>query len=42
MNKNYAKIKIKYFGKIEKIKKTFDQMGIELNNLNNQWKVILR
>ena len=42
MNKNYAKIKIKYFGKIEKIKKTFDQMGIELNNLNNQWKASLR
>ncbi len=42
LNKNYAKVKIKYFGKLEKIKSKFDEMGIELKNSDNQWKVVIR
>ena len=42
LNKNYAKVRIKYFGKIEKIKNKFNEMGIELKNLDNQWKVVIK
>tara|TARA_B100000427_G_C15449554_1_gene568952 strand:+ start:8 stop:1060 length:1053 start_codon:yes stop_codon:yes gene_type:complete len=41
LTKNYAKIRIKYFGRMEKIKKIFYEKGIELQNENNEWKISL-
>ena len=41
LNKDYAKIKIKYFGKMDKIKNKFYENKIKLENLDNQWKVNL-
>jgi len=41
LNKDYAKIKIKYFGKMDKIKNKFYENKIKLENLNNQWRVDL-
>ena len=37
LNKNYAKIKIKYLGKIDKIKNKFTNQGIKIDVINNQW-----
>ena len=37
LTKDYAKIRIKYFGRMEKIKKIFYEKGIELQNENNEW-----
>lgn len=41
LNKNFARIKIKYIGKINKIKKKFDQQNIKVIINNNQWKIKL-
>ncbi len=41
LNKDYAKIKIKYYGKMDKIKNKFYENKIKLENLDNQWKVNL-
>ncbi len=41
LTKDYAKIRIKYFGRMEKIKKIFYEKGIELQNENNEWKISL-
>ena len=37
LNKDYAKIKIKYLGKIDKIKNRFTDQGIQIKVTNNQW-----
>ncbi|MFL2889448.1 MAG: hypothetical protein ACJZ4O_01200 [Pelagibacteraceae bacterium] len=39
LNKNYAKIRIKYIGKINKIKSKFDEQGIMINIVNNVWNL---
>ena len=41
LNKEYAKIKIKYLGKINKIKSKLDQNKIKVIILDNQWKLKL-
>ena len=41
LTKDYAKIRIKYFGRMEKIKKNFYEKGIKLQNTNNEWKISL-
>jgi len=41
LTKNHAKIRIKYFGKINKMKDKFYEKGIILKNLNDQWKINL-
>lgn len=41
LNKNYAKIKIKYLGGIEKIKNKFFKEDISISIINNQWKLKL-
>ena len=41
LNKNYAKIRIKYLGKTDKMKNQFAKKGIRLENLSNQWKIDL-
>lgn len=41
LNKNYAKIKIKYIGKIDKIKNKFDERNIEIKFSSNVWKLRL-
>ena len=41
LNRSYAKIKIKYFGKINKLKIKFKENGIKTNISNNQWKLKL-
>ena len=41
LNRNYAKIKIKYFGKINKLKIKFNENGITTNIFNDQWKLKL-
>ena len=37
LTKNYARIRIKYLGKMDKIKSRFYEKGIKLQNLENQW-----
>ena len=41
LNKNYAKIKIKYLGKIDKMKNKFNDKGIKVKIKNNQWIIEL-
>ena len=41
LNKSYAKIKIKYYGKIDKIKDKFSEQGIEVIIADDQWKLKL-
>ena len=41
LNKNYAKIKIKYIGSIDKIKNKFQKQNILISIINNQWKLKL-
>ena len=41
LNKSYAKIKIKYLGKINKIKTKLDDQGIKVIITNNEWKLKL-
>ena len=41
LNNEFAKIKIKYFGKIDKIKNKFTEQGIKVIIENNQWKLKL-
>ena len=41
LNTNYAKIKIKYLGKINKIKSKLDDQGIRVIISNNEWKLKL-
>lgn len=41
LNKNYAKIKIKYLGSINKIKDKFEKQNILISIINNQWKLRL-
>ena len=41
LNKNYAKIKIKYLGSIDKIKNKFAKQNILISIINNQWKLKL-
>ena len=41
LNKNYAKIKIKYLGSIDKIKNKFEKQNILISIINNQWKLRL-
>ena len=41
LNKKYAKIKIKYLGKISKIKNKLNEQGIKVTNSGNQWKLKL-
>ena len=42
LNKNYVKIKIKYLGKIDKIKLKFQSEGIKVKIVNNEWKLRLK
>ena len=42
LNKNYAKIKIKYLGKVDKIKLKFHSEGIKVKIVNNEWKLRLK
>jgi hypothetical protein len=37
LNNNYAKIKIKYVGQIDKIKKKFKEQGIDVSVKDNNW-----
>jgi len=39
LNMHSAKIKIKYYGKIDKIKNKFNEQKIKVNVKNNQWKL---
>ena len=41
LNKSYAKIKIKYLGKINKIKSKLNNQGMKVIILNNEWKIRL-
>lgn len=41
LNKKYAKIKIKYLGKISKIKNKLNEQGIKVSNSGNKWKLKL-
>ncbi len=41
LNKNYAKLNVKYYGKINKIKKKFQENGIIIEIINNEWRVKL-
>ena len=41
LNKNYAKIKIKYLGSIDKIKNKFEKQNILISIINNEWKLRL-
>ena len=41
LSTNYAKIKIKYLGKINKIKSKLDNQGIKVIISNNEWKLKL-
>ncbi len=41
LGKNYVIIRIKYLGKMDKIKSKFYDKGIKLENLENKWKVSL-
>ena len=41
LNKKYAKIKIKYLGKIDKIQDRLYEMGIKVINTGNNWKLKL-
>ena len=41
LNTNYAKIKFKYLGKINKIKAKLDNQGIRVIISNNEWKLKL-
>ena len=41
LNKNYAKIKIKYLGKIDKMKNKFNNQGIKVTISNEEWKLEL-
>ncbi len=41
LNKNYAKIKIKYLGKIDKMKSKFNDQGIKVTISNEEWKLEL-
>ena len=37
LNNNYAKIKIKYVGQIDKIKNKFKEQGIDVSVKDNNW-----
>ena len=37
LNKDYVKVKIKYYGKIDKIKKKFNDNNLKTLIKNNQW-----
>ena len=41
LNKNYAKIKIKYLGSINKIKNKFFQQNILISITDDNWKLKL-
>ena len=41
-NNKYAFIKIKYFGKINKIKEKLIEKDIDINFVNNQWSARLK
>ena len=41
LTKNYARIRIKYLGKMDKIKNKFYEKGLELTSSDNQWKISL-
>ena len=41
LTKNYARIRIKYLGKMDKIKNKFYEKGRELTSSDNQWKISL-
>ncbi|MBA1340230.1 MAG: hypothetical protein FD547_000165 [Pelagibacterales bacterium] len=41
LNNEYANVKIKYFGKIEKLKRKFILKGVKMKNINNQWSLEL-
>ncbi len=41
LTKNYARIRIKYLGKMDKIKSKFYEKGIELKSSDNQWTISL-
>ena len=41
LTKNYAKIRIKYLGKIDKIKAKFIEQKIDINIQDNEWKLKL-
>jgi hypothetical protein len=42
LNKNYAKIKIKYIGKIDKIKIKLKEQNINIETNNDEWKLSLK
>ena len=41
LTKNYARIRIKYLGRMDKIKNKFYEKGIELKRSDNQWTISL-
>ncbi len=41
-NNKFAYVNIKYYGKINKIKEKFDQKGLNINFINNQWSARLK
>ena len=41
LTKKYAKVKIKYFGKISKIKNKFTENDLKVNIINSEWKLSL-
>ena len=41
LTKDYAKIRIKYYGKTDKMKDKFYEKGIQLDNSDVQWKINL-
>ena len=41
LSKDYAKVKIKYLGKIDKMKEKLAENGINIEILNNSWKLKL-
>ena len=42
LNKNYARIKIKYIGKIDKIINKFKDQNIQIEKNNDEWKLELK
>ena len=42
LNKDYAKIKVKYLGKVSKIKAKLIEQNIDIKIVNNEWKLSLQ
>ena len=39
LNKDYVKIRVKYLGKIEKIKNKIISKGVKINIIDNEWRL---